>query len=164
MHPSVRVTAMDFTEQMVRTALLRPEHDSIDWGVADGLALPFPDQMFDAVTSGYLIRNVPDPLKAFSEQVRVLEPGGRLVCLDTCPPPENWLKPFIMVHMKHVIPFLGAVVAKNRDAYEYLPDTTAQFMTPDQLKDLMQQAGLKQVAYRQFMFGTQSVLWGVRDL
>jgi demethylmenaquinone methyltransferase/2-methoxy-6-polyprenyl-1,4-benzoquinol methylase len=160
MFPSVSVTAVDFTENMVRTALSRPGRQKVSWGIADGLALPFGDNSFDAVTSGYLIRNVPDPLKAFQEQARVVKPGGRVVCLDTCPPPDGLLKPAIMVHMKYVIPFLGQMVAKNRSAYEYLPDTTANFMNPQQLTDLMKQAGLKNIGFRQFMFNTQTVAWG----
>ncbi|MBI9075894.1 MAG: ubiquinone/menaquinone biosynthesis methyltransferase [Desulfatibacillum sp.] len=162
MYPSVKITAVDFTENMVRVALGRPGCEKISWGIADGLALPFPDASFDAVTSGYLIRNVPDPLKAFQEQTRVLKPGGKVVCLDTCPPPDSIFKPAIMVHMKYVIPLLGQVVAKNRSAYEYLPDTTANFMNPRQLISLMKQAGLKNIGFRQFMFNTQTVAWGTK--
>ncbi len=159
---SVQVTAMDFTEQMVQIARNRSNSKNISWGLADGLALPFAENSFDAVTSGYLIRNVPDARLAFEEQFRVVKPGGRVVCLDTCPPPDNFLKPFIMIHMKTVIPLLGQVIAKNRSAYEYLPDTTAQFLNADQLAAVMTDVGLKNVSYRQFMFGTQSVAWGVK--
>ena len=157
---SVEITAMDLTEEMVRIAQTKASDGKIRWGLADGMALPFGDNIFDAVTSGYLIRNVPDALEAFREQVRVVKPGGRVVCLDTCPPPDNIFKPFIMIHLKTVIPFLGDVIAKNRSAYEYLPDTTAKFMTGDELASVMKEAGLKKVGYRQFMFRTQTVAWG----
>ena len=94
------------------------------WGGVDALNLPFGDGGFDAVSSGYLMRNVVDVGRAWAEQYRVLRPGGRVVCLDTTPPPRNLLRPFINFHLHVVIPLLGRLVAGASDAYTYLPDST----------------------------------------
>ncbi|MDP3284695.1 MAG: class I SAM-dependent methyltransferase [Desulfobacterales bacterium] len=84
---SIKAFGADFTMEMM---LAGKERESrILWCCADALNLPFPDAVFDAVTSGYLIRNVTDVRRAFMEQARAVKPGGRVVCLETSPPPQN---------------------------------------------------------------------------
>ena len=73
------IVAADFTLEMMFTGRSKQNGRRIAWTAADALALPFEDACFDAVTSGYLIRNVIDPLQAFKEQARVVKPGGRVV-------------------------------------------------------------------------------------
>ena len=81
---NIKAYGIDFTLEMM---LAGKEGESrISWCCADALNLPFPDAVFDAVTSGYLIRNVTDIRRAFTEQVRTVKPGSRVVCLETSPP------------------------------------------------------------------------------
>ncbi|MFQ3565770.1 MAG: bifunctional demethylmenaquinone methyltransferase/2-methoxy-6-polyprenyl-1,4-benzoquinol methylase UbiE [Aggregatilineales bacterium] len=158
--PEVQAVGGDFSLGMMRVGRRQPSGDRIQWSGADALNLPFPDETFDAVTAGYLMRNVIDIPRAFAEQYRVLKPGGRLVILDTSPPPQNLLRPFILFHLRVVIPTLGRLVSGNGDAYEYLPESTQAFKTPEELAALMRAAGFKKVAFRLFMFGTIAVHWG----
>jgi len=109
------------------------------------------------VTSGFLMRNVIDVDGAFREQARVTRPGGRLVVLESSPPKKNLLRPFIRVHLNYVIPTLGGLIAGDGAAYRYLPDTTQQFKEPEVLVRIMEQAGLVDIHYRLFMFGTIAV-------
>ena len=156
------VTALDFSLRMMQVGRRRPDGQRVHWCHADALKLPFPDAHFDAVTSGYLIRNVIDVRQAFAEQMRVVRPGGRVVCLDTSPVPGNALRPFVLFHLKVVIPLLGYLVTRNRAAYMYLPESTEAFMIPDQLASTMRSVGLDDVSYRQFMSGTMAVHAGIR--
>ncbi|MBK6711497.1 MAG: class I SAM-dependent methyltransferase [Chloroflexi bacterium] len=109
---------------------------------ADTLALPFPDATFDAVTSGFLMRNVIDVPGAFREQMRVTKPGGRVVVLESSPPKDNLFKPFIRIHLNYVIPTLGRLISGNADAYKYLPDSTQAFKGPAELADICAKPGL----------------------
>jgi demethylmenaquinone methyltransferase/2-methoxy-6-polyprenyl-1,4-benzoquinol methylase len=156
------VVGADFSLPMMRVGQAKPGGDGIGWCQCDALALPFGAAAFDAVTSGYLIRNVVDAPAAFREQVRVVRPGGRLVCLDTSPPPHGPLRPLIMFHFKVVIPLLGRLVAGDGAAYTYLPESTEGFKAPDELAQVMREAGLERVTYRRFMFGTIAVHTGFR--
>ena len=159
---TLSVTAVDFSLQMMMVGLRRPAGHKILWCNADALQLPFPDATFDAVTSGYLVRNVIDVRQAFEEQMRVVRPGGRIVCLDTSPVPLNALRPFILFYQRVVIPLLGFLIAGNRAAYMYLPASTQAFMAPDQLASTMKSASLQDVSYQRFMFGTMAVHVGIR--
>ncbi len=159
---TVKATGADFAPAMMQVGQQRSDGHRVSWCQADALALSFADSTFDAVTSGYLMRNVGDVPCAFREQMRVVRPGGRVVCLDTSPPPRNWLRPFILLHLRVVIPLLGRLIARDQSAYTYLPESTQAFKTPEELAAIMREAGLVEVRYRTFMFGTMAVHVGVR--
>jgi demethylmenaquinone methyltransferase / 2-methoxy-6-polyprenyl-1,4-benzoquinol methylase len=160
--PGARVTAADFSLEMMRIGRRRPGGGRIAWCAADALALPFADASFDAVTSGYLLRNVADHLGAFREQARVVRPGGRVVCLDTSPPPPSPLRPLVRFYLRRVIPLLGRLIAGERSAYAYLSASTEEFKAPDELAAIMRESGLVDVRYRRFMAGTIAVHDGRR--
>ena len=161
-NPSLKVIGADLTLEMMKFGMRRSGCEKVGWCCADALELPFMDDSFDSVASGYLARNVADVRKLFEEQMRVVRPGGKVVCLDTSPVHSNILKPFILFHLKAVIPVLGRLVTRDPDAYRYLPESTQAFMGPEALASVMRMAGLKDVSYRRFMFGTMAVHWGTR--
>ena len=161
-YPGVTVVGSDFSIEMMQVGKRRDGKEGMCWCAGDALSLPFKDGSFDVVTSGYLIRNTGDAVLTFSEQVRVLRPGGRVVCLDTSPPPFTPLRPLILFFMNHVIPFLGEIISRNRSAYTYLPESTKAFIAPDQLAHMMRQAGLVNIMYRKYMLGTIAVHVGIK--
>jgi demethylmenaquinone methyltransferase / 2-methoxy-6-polyprenyl-1,4-benzoquinol methylase len=158
----VTAVGADFAPMMMIYGQKRPSGDRVRWSAADALNLPFADRTFDAVTHGYLLRNVIDIPRALSEQMRVLKPGGRMVCLDTMPPPPNLLRPFIQLYLVRIIPFIGTILTGHSDAYTYLPKSTLSFKNPDELATLMRDAGLQDVQYKRFMFNTMAVHWGTK--
>ncbi len=164
--PKAQVIAADFSLGMMRVGRQREPHGrKVAWMGADALALPYAAESFDAAVSAYLMRNVPDIPRALAEQWRVLKPGGRIVILDTSPPPENALKPFILLHLKVGVPMLGRLIGGKAaaDAYQYLPKSTQAFKTEQELKTLVESAGFGEVKYQGFMFGTMAVHWGVKQ-
>lgn len=156
--PTARVTAADFTLEMMRAG--KKETDAFAWSAADALHLPFSPERFDAVVSGFLMRNVVDSMAALREQYRVLKPRGRIVILDTTRPKKNLLSPFIWVHLHIIIPALGTLLSGQRDAYTYLPDSTEAFLTAEDLAARLAAAGFKRIGYKRVMFGTIAIHWG----
>jgi demethylmenaquinone methyltransferase/2-methoxy-6-polyprenyl-1,4-benzoquinol methylase len=154
-----RVTAADFTLAMMLAGRQRPG-SRLDWSAADALHLPFPDESFDAVVSGFLLRNVADLDQALGEQLRVLRPGGCWVALDTTRPRRSALSPFIHFHMHTVIPFLGTLLTGQRDAYTYLPDSSEAFLRAEELTVRLAAAGFKKIAFHRLNFGTVAIHWG----
>ena len=162
--PRSRVVGADFTQAMLTLAGRRAGADGAAWVLADALHLPFTDGAFDAVVSGFLLRNVSDLEAALAEQIRVLAPAaGRLVCLDTTPPGPGPLRPLLDFHLKRVIPFLGRWVARDPEAYNYLPGSTHRFLTAEALAERLQQLGLAGVGFVRRMFGTVAIHWGRRS-
>ncbi|HEX5940877.1 MAG TPA: ubiquinone/menaquinone biosynthesis methyltransferase [Anaerolineales bacterium] len=155
--PQARVIAADFTLEMMRVGQKR---GPLEFSSADALRLPFTDSSFDAVVSGFLMRNVIDLQKALQEQYRVLKKGGRIVVLDTTRPKKNLLSPFIWLHMHVVIPLLGRILTGSSDAYRYLPETTEGFVTAENLASRMAVVGFKKIGYERLMFGTIAIHWG----
>lgn len=157
-HPSSRPLAADFTPAMLRVG--QPRYgDRLDWCTADALRLPFPAESFDAVVSGFLLRNVVDLPQALSEQRRVLKPGGRLVALDTTRPHRSLLTPLIRFYMHTIIPFLGKIISGQADAYQYLSETSEGFLPAEELQAQIAAAGFGQVEFRRLMFGTIAIHW-----
>ena len=144
-----------------RTANTEPhkqqKKEQIEWIEGDALKLPFNNTNFDVVTSAYLMRNVGDIDAAFTEQYRVLKPGGRAACLDTTPPPKTIMSPFINFYLVKIIPLLGSLISGNKSAYTYLPETTKAFKTAEELKEIMIKTGFEKVSYKKYMFGTIAI-------
>lgn len=160
--PDALTVGADFVPRMMIVGRDRPQGQRVRWTTADALNLPYADRVFDAVTHGFLLRNVIDIPAALREQLRVLKPGGRMVCLDTTPPPRNLLFPFLNLYLTRIIPLIGQVLTGHRDAYTYLPNSSLGFKTPDELSHIMRQAGFVDVQYRTFNFQTIAVHWGTR--
>lgn len=155
--PNVKAFGGDFTIEMMEAGKQDPARAQIQWVGADTLGLPFPDETFDAVTSGFLMRNVIDVPQAFTEQMRVTRPGGWIVVLESSPPKKNLLQPFIHIHLNYIIPLLGNFVAGEREAYSYLPDSTQQFQEPESLAGIMRDCGLVGVLFEMYMYGTIAI-------
>jgi demethylmenaquinone methyltransferase/2-methoxy-6-polyprenyl-1,4-benzoquinol methylase len=141
---------VDFALPMLRRA-------QIDVAAADALRLPFADARFDAVVSGFLVRNLADLRRGIDEQVRVLRPGGRLVILETTPGPSGLLRPLYTLYFRYIVPRVGGLIAGDATAYTYLPESTLAFLEPDRLVELLRDAGLRDVSARRLTFGCVAI-------
>ncbi|MDR3628716.1 MAG: bifunctional demethylmenaquinone methyltransferase/2-methoxy-6-polyprenyl-1,4-benzoquinol methylase UbiE [Desulfocapsaceae bacterium] len=161
-HPDALVIGSDFSRNMLKEARRRFPGAAISWQACDANHLPFADNVFEAVTFGYLLRNVEDSLAVLREVHRVLRPGGRAVCLDTTPPAKNLLYPLVRCYFRFGIPLLGRCIASDEAAYSYLTGSTMDFFTAQALAGLFRQAGFVDVGFRKFMLGTIGIHWGCK--
>lgn len=160
--PTIHVVGADFTYEMMAVGRQQPARARLPFVQADTLALPFADGEFDAVVSAFLVRNVVARRQALAEQARVTKPGGRVVCLETTPPGNSVLGPLFQFYFFRVVPILGGLVAGDFEAYRYLPHSTVDFPDPAALARLMEQVGLRNVVYREVMFGAVAIHVGTR--
>jgi demethylmenaquinone methyltransferase/2-methoxy-6-polyprenyl-1,4-benzoquinol methylase len=158
--PRTLAMAVDFTIEMMLAGRKRPGTEMLRWTAADALRLPFRDETFAAVVSGFLLRNVIDLPQALQEQYRVIKPGGRIVSLDTTHPKKNLLSPMVRFYMNKVIPFLGQHISGQREAYVYLPNSSERFVSAEQLAIDFIQAGFGAVGFELLNFGTIAIHWG----
>ena len=160
--PGSRVIGADFSRNMLAEAARRFPESGISWHVCDANRLPYRDNLFKAVTFGYLMRNVDDSLSVLKEVYRVMAAGGTVVCLDTTPPARTILYPFIQIYLRYGIPLLGKMIARDQAAYSYLTGSTMDFHEAEELAELFRCAGFNGVDYRTFMLGTIAIHWGVK--
>jgi demethylmenaquinone methyltransferase/2-methoxy-6-polyprenyl-1,4-benzoquinol methylase len=148
------VVGVDFTLPMMHVGKLRAGERPVYWAAADTLCLPFPDNTFHAVASGFLMRNVTDVAAALAEQRRVTRFGGRVLVLDVPRPPDTLRGEVFRFYFHQIVPRLGGLISGQRDAYAYLPQSADRFLRPDELALVMQSIGLRQVSYQLLMLGT----------
>ena len=132
--------------------------------LADALRLPFPDGSFACATAGFSLRNMPDLERALSEMMRVVKPGGRITTLELTPMPHGPKSRLFRWYFHRLVPFMGRVVAGNRSAYTYLPQSVDRFLEANRLAELFRELGLTDVGYRRLGFGTVTLHWGNRPL
>jgi demethylmenaquinone methyltransferase/2-methoxy-6-polyprenyl-1,4-benzoquinol methylase len=160
--PASRIVGTDLTPAMLIQAQRKAGDQILPWVVSDGLALAFADSTFDAVTSGFMMRNVPDIEQAFAEQARVVRSGGRVVCLEMTWPrrfPMRWL---FAVYFFGLSPLVGGAMAGAWAPYRYLPRSVKGFAEPAVLARKMAQVGLTGVTWETMMAGTIAIHVGTK--
>jgi demethylmenaquinone methyltransferase/2-methoxy-6-polyprenyl-1,4-benzoquinol methylase len=150
--PLGTVVGADFAEPMLRagqpSVRRHPEGDRVALVAADALVLPFPADTFDCVLSAFTVRNLADVVTGFREQCRVARPGGRIVCLELTTPPDPIFATLFRLYFRRLVPLVGGLLAGDRDAYTYLPESVAAFMRPRPLAAAMHTAGLRKIRWR----------------
>jgi demethylmenaquinone methyltransferase/2-methoxy-6-polyprenyl-1,4-benzoquinol methylase len=138
------VVGSDFSEGMLERA--RAKSAAVRWEQANALALPYPDDAFDAATVGFGARNFSDLPRGLAEMTRVVRPGGRVVILEITTPTKPPLSTFFSLWFDRVVPLLGRVTGENQ-AYSYLPSSVKRFPGPRDLGAVMVGAGLGDVRW-----------------
>jgi demethylmenaquinone methyltransferase/2-methoxy-6-polyprenyl-1,4-benzoquinol methylase len=112
----------------------------------DAEHLPFQDSSFDCVSVAFGLRNMTDKLRALTEMHRVLRPGGRLLVLEFS---HVWqpLQRLYDAYSFNVIPRLGKLITDDSESYRYLAESIRMHPDQEQLKTLLEQAGLERVEY-----------------
>jgi demethylmenaquinone methyltransferase/2-methoxy-6-polyprenyl-1,4-benzoquinol methylase len=161
------VVGSDFAYRMLEIGRLKAARKSIGRQVqfqqADTLRLPYRDGSFDASTVAFGIRNVVDTERGIREMTRVIRSGGRVVILEFTLPENALLRKTYLAYFGNVLPRLGRMIARSEiDAYKYLPDSVARWPLPDELKSLMERAGLRSVSYELVFGGVAAIHTGVK--
>lgn len=159
-NPKVAIFACDFSREMLAVGREHLHGKRIHWILAHAQHLPFKEHSFDAVFSGFLLRNVGLRQQVLDEQFRVTAESGMAACIDTSPPPPGILQPLLRFYLRRVIPFLGRVFAGDVRAYRYLSHTTEEFLPPTKLAEHMRKAGFEGVTFVRAMLGVIAIHWG----
>ena len=123
--------------------------------------LPFPDDWFDCVTVAFGLRNMTHKDVALAEMRRVLRPGGRLLVLEFS---KVWkpLSPIYDLYSFKLLPWMGAKVADDADSYRYLAESIRMHPGQEELKAMMEQAGLGRVDYYNLSAGVVALHRGYK--
>jgi demethylmenaquinone methyltransferase/2-methoxy-6-polyprenyl-1,4-benzoquinol methylase len=136
-----RIVGIDLSKEMLALARKKCPAANVSFQEASLLELPFEEQSFDCVTLAFGIRNVTDVARALSECHRVLSSGGRLLILEGSLPQYRLIRSLYLLHLRVVLPWLGARVSKHKGAYRYLNQTIETFPCGAAFCALLKEAG-----------------------
>ena len=147
----------DFTEEMIFFGKNRSQdyqyRSQLDWLCADAMNLPVSDEMCDIYTISFGLRNVSDLEVSLAEAYRVLRKGGRIMILEFSTPKDRNIQWLYDKYSFSIIPFMGKLVAKDSNSYQYLVESIRKFPKQNELADKMKAAGFRKVKYRNLSMG-----------
>ena len=130
--------------------------------VGDMCALPFVDQVFDVVTTGYGLRNVPDLALAIAEIHRVLKPGGQLLSLDFNRPANAMVRAAYLTYLTAVGAALGWLLHRDPDTYRYIPASIRQYPGAEAVVRMMRDCGFGRATYYRVLGGLMAIHHAIR--
>ena len=152
----------------INNAMLRVGRDRLlDEGIAtpaaqcDAEHLPFPDNYFDCVSIAFGLRNVTHKDAALREMYRVIRPGGRVIVLEFSKIAKP-LEPIYDAYSFKLLPKIGELVANDADSYRYLAESIRMHPGQEELKKMMEEAGLERVEYFNLTGGVVAVHRGYK--
>ena len=151
----VRVVGLDITHRMLQ--LGRARQPNIMFVTGDMLALPFGDAMFDIVTTGYGLRNVPDIGKAIAEIARVLKPEGVLLSLDFNKPSNSFVRAVYLTYLTVVGSTLGLLLHGDPDTYRYIPESIRRYPGAVAVNGMIRGAGFASSEYIPVLGGLMAI-------
>lgn len=152
-----KVIGVDFALEMLRLANAKrradPHGHKTLFVQGTALSAPFKDRTFDAALTAFVLRNITNLPLFFAEAHRLLKPGGKFVSLDMFPPAGAPFSILYSIYFYHLVPWLGACLARDRAAYQYLSDSVRTFHRPEAVAEMILQAGFRAVSIRRFLQG-----------
>ena len=155
------VVGCDFSLGMLRVGKLAA-HPGVELVAGDGLALPFADASFDAVSISFGLRNTADPVQALCELRRVTRPGGRLVVCEFSHPTWAPLRTVYVEYLMKLLPAVATRVSSDPAAYVYLAESIRAWPDQATLASILQEAGWPAVRWRNLTGGIVALHHGVR--
>jgi demethylmenaquinone methyltransferase / 2-methoxy-6-polyprenyl-1,4-benzoquinol methylase len=156
------VTGLDFSSEMLGIARHRFAGTSnLTFIQGDAMALPFDNAQFDGCMVAFGLRNVDNIVTTLSEMVRVTKPGGHVVSLDTSPKANL---PGFQLYFSILMPLLAQLLGQERNAYQYLFQSTKQFLSPQALRTEFERAGLTRVLIKPVGFGSAAIICGQKPV
>ncbi|MFZ2725961.1 MAG: bifunctional demethylmenaquinone methyltransferase/2-methoxy-6-polyprenyl-1,4-benzoquinol methylase UbiE [Methylococcaceae bacterium] len=161
-----QVVLADINSEMLRTGRNRLIDkgliNNIKYAQVNAECLPFADNSFDCVCIGFGLRNVTDKDAALRSMYRVLKPGGRVIVLEFSHPTDKLTEKVYDFYSFNLLPKIGKVVAKDEDSYRYLAESIRMHPKQDELKTMMENAGLERCEYFNMTQGIVAVHRGYK--
>ncbi len=150
--PAGQVVIYDINRAMIQAGRHKidpfPKLAHIGYIQGNAELISFPDNTFDCAMVGFGIRNVTHLKQGFSEMIRVLKPGGRLLCLEFSRPTNPLFRGLYDFYSFNIMPALGQLLAGSAESYACLPETIRMFPLPDELAGILTRLGLRDVNWK----------------
>lgn len=152
-----KITGLDLSKGMVDIGVQKVKKKNLDKKInlmiGDAVNIPAADNSFDLTTISFGIRNFSDPQKSLHDIYRVLKKDGRVMIMEFAIPSNFIVRNVYFFYFRHLLPLIGNIVSKHKDAYTYLNKTVEQFPYGNDFLKLMENAGFKNLKCQSLTFG-----------
>ncbi len=160
--PTAKIMGVDFCQEMLAEAA-RKQIPSLSLLQADGMALPFSNDFYDAATVAFGLRNMASWEQGLREIYRILRPGGSLFLLDFSLPTAPLIKPFYRFYLHFLLPHLAGLMTGESEAYSYMADSIEQFPSGKKMAALLEHCGFEKVSFKPMTFGVVTLYIGEKS-
>ena len=159
-----QIVGIDISEGMLEIGKKKIEKLGLQHRIellkGDSETIFFDDNTFEAVTVAFGVRNFQDLELGLSEIKRVLKPGGKLIVLECTKPKLPVIKNFYNLYLKVIAPWIGRVISKNENAYQYLNESVQKFPEGNDFVQILNKLGYKNASCKTLSLGISSIYSG----
>ncbi len=156
-----KITGLDISPGMLNVGKEKVKkkglENRIEMVLGDSEDMPFEDNTFDAITVAFGVRNFENLEKGLTEILRILKPGGIFSILETSVPTKTPFKQGYGIYTKYILPTIGRMFSKDRDAYNYLSESANVFPYGEELNNILRKIGFINVEDRPQTFGVATI-------
>ena len=143
---STNLYLLDLNEEMLLEGRKRLRKEkNIKYFIGNAEKLNFENNFFDKYTISFCLRNVTEYLLSIKEAYRVLKPGGKYCCLEFSTPKSSLISSSYKIYKSKILPLLGEIVAKDKNAYKYLSESIDLFPSQEELSKILRDCGFTKV-------------------
>ncbi|HEX4206265.1 MAG TPA: ubiquinone/menaquinone biosynthesis methyltransferase [Ktedonobacteraceae bacterium] len=165
--PGTHMIGMDITPEMLDQGKIKLQRlglqKQIDLRVGDAEHIDLPDNSVDGCCSAFTARNLSDIHQGFREMLRVVRPGGRVVCLEISHPPGKIFGGLFNLYFYKLAPLFGSIIGKAIEEYNYLPHSLTNFPGAPKLKQIMEEVGWSDVRFYRLNGGIVAIHVGTKQ-
>ena len=165
-YTNANITGIDISQGMLDIGVEKISKkgltDRIQLQLADSEKLPFKENSYDGITAGFGVRNFENLNKGLSEMHRTVKKGGIVVILEPSEPTYFPLKQLYKLYFHHILPFIGGIISKDKNAYSYLPDSVAEFPSGNDFLIELEKVGFKETKHIPLSFGIVSLYIAIK--
>ena len=165
-YTNANITGIDISQGMLDIGINKISKkgltDRIELQLADSEDLPFQQNSYDGITAGFGVRNFENLNKGLSEMHRTLKPGGVVAILEPSEPTYFPLKQLYKLYFHHILPFIGGIISKDKNAYSYLPDSVSAFPSGNDFLTELDKVGFKEYKHIPLTFGIVSLYVAIK--
>ena len=161
-----KITGIDISEGMLEIGRKKISRLKLEKKIelikADSENLPFSDNQFDAAIAGFGVRNFESLKAGLKEVLRVIKPGGVFFILEFSKPVKTPFKQLYQFYFLKILPFVGGLISKNKNAYTYLPESVNEFPDGHDFLTILADVGFVENRFYLQTFGIATIYKAIK--
>ena len=161
----LRIVAYDSNEKMLLLANKKAQNKklkNIEFILGDAARLPFEDKSFDCIAIAFGFRNLTYNNKAGKKNVmemnRILREKGKLIILESGIPKNIFIKVLYRAYLRILLIPLGGLISGNWQAYKYLAESSVNFYSPTEIRQLLKNYNFHLISQRNYFLGVANLI------